>query len=125
MEEQISVLDGLSQEDQVALLRQAVDEYEHLPRRIGRVVDAYLARDLAALWRISQENVGAGAEERRLNEVFTRRLLHERNARMAERAEPRLREGGAFIAVGALHLYGGSGVLAQLERSGWRVTRVY
>jgi uncharacterized protein YbaP (TraB family) len=125
MEEQISVLDGLSQEDQVALLRQAVDEYEHLPRRIGRVVDAYLARDLAALWRMSQENVGAGAEERRLNEVFTRRLLHERNARMAERAEPRLREGGAFIAVGALHLYGGSGVLAQLERSGWRVTRVY
>jgi uncharacterized protein YbaP (TraB family) len=125
MEEQISVLEGLSQEDQVALLRQAVDEYEHLPRRIGRVVDAYLARDLAALWRMSQENVGAGAEERRLNEVFTHRLLHERNARMAERAEPRLREGGAFIAVGALHLYGGSGLLAQLERSGWRVTRVY
>lgn len=125
MDEQISVLEGLSQEDQVALLRQAVDEHEHLPRRIGRVVDAYLARDLAGLWRVSQEGVGAGAEERRLNEVFTRRLLHERNARMAERAEPRLRQGGAFIAVGALHLYGGSGVLAELERRGWRVTRVY
>lgn len=125
MDEQISVLEGLSQEDQVALLRQAVDEYESMPRRIGRVVDAYLARDLASLWRVSQEGVGSGAEERRLNEVFTRRLLHERNARMAERAEPRLREGGAFIAVGALHLYGGSGVLAQLEQRGWRVTRVY
>ncbi len=125
MEEQISVLDGLSQEDQVALLRQAVDENESMPRRLGRVVDAYLARDLAGLWRVSQEGVGAGAEEQRLNEVFTRRLLHERNARMAERAEPRLREGGAFIAVGALHLYGGSGVLAQLEQRGWRVTRVY
>jgi uncharacterized protein YbaP (TraB family) len=125
MDEQISVLEGMSQEDQVALLRQAVDEYESMPRRIGQVVDAYLARDLAGLWRISQEGVGAGREERRLNEEFTRRLLHERNARMAERAEPRLREGGAFIAVGALHLYGGSGVLAQLEQRGWRVTRVY
>jgi hypothetical protein len=125
LEEQVSVLEGLTQEDQVALLRQAVDEYEGMPRRIGRVVDAYLARDLAGLWRISQESAGASAEERRLNEVFTRRVLHERNVRMAERAEPRLREGGAFIAVGALHLYGSSGVLALLERRGWRVTRVY
>jgi uncharacterized protein YbaP (TraB family) len=89
------------------------------------VVDAYLARDLVGLWRVSQESAGTGEEERRLNEVFTRRLLYERNVRMAERAEPRLREGGAFIAVGALHLYGGSGVLALLERRGWRVTRVY
>lgn len=125
MDEQIAVLEGLSQEDQVALLRQAVDEYERLPRTISRVVDAYLARDLAGIWRISQERVGAGEGERRLNEVFTRRLLHERNVRMAERAEPRLREGGAFIAVGALHLYGSAGVLALLERRGWRVTRVY
>jgi uncharacterized protein YbaP (TraB family) len=125
IEEQVAVLAELPQEDQVALLRQAVDQHEHLPGRIERVVDAYLARDLAGLWRISGEGVGAGAEERRLNEVFTRRLLHERNARMAERAEPRLKEGGAFIAVGALHLYGASGVLALLERQGWRVTRVY
>ncbi|HSD99292.1 MAG TPA: TraB/GumN family protein [Burkholderiales bacterium] len=125
LDEQISVLEGMSEEDQVALLKQAVDEYESMPRRLARVVDAYLARDLAGLWRVSQEGVGSGEGERRLNEVFTRRLLHERNARMAERAEPRLREGGAFIAVGALHLYGGSGVLAQLEQRGWRVTRVY
>ena len=125
MEEQVSVFEGMALEDQVALLRQAVDEYERLPRQISRVVDAYLARDLAGIWRISQESVGAGSEERRLNEVLMRRLLHDRNARMAERAEARLREGGAFIAVGALHLYGGGGVLALLEQRGWRVTRIY
>ena len=96
-----------------------------MPRQIGRVVNAYLARDLAGLWRISQENVGTGEQERRLNEVFTRRLVDERNVRMAERAEPRLREGGAFIAVGALHLYGSGGMLSLLERRGWRVTRIY
>jgi len=125
MEEQVSVFEGMSQEDQVALLRQAVDEYERLPRQISRVVDTYLARDLAGLWRISQESRGGGSEERRLNEVLMRRLLHERNIRMAERAEARLREGGAFIAVGALHLYGSGGVLALLEQRGWRVTRIY
>ena len=115
----------MSDDDQVAMLRQAEDEFERLPRQISRVVDAYLARDLAGLWRISQESRGDGPEERRLNEVLMRRLLHERNARMAERSEARLREGGAFIAVGALHLYGDTGVLALLEQRGWRVTRVY
>ncbi|MGH8648529.1 MAG: TraB/GumN family protein, partial [Burkholderiales bacterium] len=125
MDEQISVFEGMSQQDQVALLKQAVDEYEGLPRQIARVVDAYLARDLAGIWRISRESVGTGSEERRLDDVLMRRLLHERNVRMAERAEPRLKEGGAFIAVGALHLYGSGGVPALLERRGWRVTRVY
>jgi len=104
MGEQVSVFEGMSQQDQVALLKQAVDEHERLPRHIGRVVDAYLARDLAGMWRIGQESVGKGYEEQRLNEILTRRLLHERNVRMAERAEARLKEGGAFIAVGALLL---------------------
>jgi len=125
MDEQVSVFEGMSEQAQLALLKQAVDEYERMPQHIGRVVDAYLARDLAGLWRIGQESVGPGDEARRLNEVLMRRLLHDRNVRMAERAEARLREGGAFIAVGALHLYGASGVLSLLERRGWRVTRVY
>jgi uncharacterized protein YbaP (TraB family) len=125
IEEQVAVFEDMPLPDQVTLLRQAVDEYEQLPRQTGRAVDAYLARDLAALWRISQESAGGGAEERRLNDVLMQRLLHDRNVRMAERAEARLTEGGAFIAVGALHLYGSGGVLALLEQRGWRVTRVY
>ncbi len=125
VEEQVSVFEGMPEADQVTMLREAVDNYENLPRLIGRVVEAYLARDLAGIWRIREDSSGKSEEARRFNEAFMRRLLHDRNARMAERAEPRLREGGAFIAVGALHLYGNSGVLALLERRGYRVTRVY
>jgi len=125
LDEQIAVFEGMSEADQVALLRQAVEEYERLPLLIGRLVEAYLARDLAGLWRISEESGGEGAEAQRLRAVFARRLLEERNTRMVERSEARLREGRAFIAVGALHLYGDAGVLALLEKRGWRVTRVY
>ena len=36
-----------------------------------------------------------------------------------------LREGGAFVAVGANHLYGSQGILALIERQGYQVQRAY
>lgn len=125
MEEQMATFEGLPEGDQVALLRRAVDRHERMPRTISRVIEAYLARDLAAMWRIGEESGEGSAEAKQLYETFARRLLDERNARMVERMQARLEEGRAFIAVGALHLYGERGVLAALERRGWRVTRVY
>ena len=122
--EQVEVFDGMTEPEQVALLKYAVDNHERLPQVTGRLVDAYLARDLAGMWRISREN-GDDAETRRLHEVFVQRVLFARNTRMAERMEARLKEGGALIAVGALHLYGDRGVLAELQRRGYRVTAVY
>ena len=53
------------------------------------------------------------------------RLLDERNARMVERMAPRLTEGDAFIAVGALHLPGERGILNLLAERGYRIFRVY
>ena len=123
--EQADVFDGMAETDQVALLRYAVENRQDVARTTGELVKAWLARDLAAMWRISQEGVGAAAETRRLNEVFLQRVLVARNGRMAERMDARLKEGGAFVAVGALHLYGTDGVLALLQRRGWRITRVY
>jgi uncharacterized protein YbaP (TraB family) len=125
VDEQVAAFEGLSEEDQITFLRWAVDNYERLPRTVGRLIEAYLARDLAAMWRISEESDDGSTEARRLNAVFTRRLLEDRNARMAERMQARLKEGKAFIAIGALHLYGSRGVLLLLERHGWRVTRIY
>lgn len=125
LDEQIAVFEGMSEGDQLALMRQAVASHERMPQMVGRLVEAYLARDLAGMWRISEESGGEGAEAKRLRAAFGRRLLEDRNVRMAERAEARLQEGGAFIAVGALHLYGDAGLLALLEKRGYRVTRVY
>lgn len=125
LDEQVEIFDGMPEADQVMLLRRAVAEYEQMPRLIGRMVEAWLARDLAGMRRLGDEAAGGGAEAKRLQESFTRRLLAERNVRMATRMPARLKEGGAFVAVGALHLYGEGGVLAELERRGWRVTRVY
>ena len=64
-------------------------------------------------------------EERALRAKIDKRLLEDRNHRMVERMLPRFDEGGAFIAIGAAHLPGESGVLALLERRGYTVTRLY
>ena len=58
-------------------------------------------------------------------QAFTEQLIDDRNDHMVERMLPRLAEGKAFIAVGALHLPGERGILKQLEDQGYRVTRVY
>jgi len=125
LDEQVSVFEGISEADQVALLRHAVNNYERMPQTIERLIERYLRRDLAGMARISEESGGRGEDAKRLYEVFARRLIYERNTRMVTRMEPHLGQGGAFVAVGALHLHGERGVLSQLERRGWRVTRVY
>jgi hypothetical protein len=125
LDEQVSVFEGMSEADQVALLGHAVNSYERLPQVMERLIGVYLKRDLAAMWRISEENSGGSEETKRISQLFAQRLIYDRNTRMAERMGAQLKQGGAFIAVGALHLHGDRGVLSQLERRGWRVTRVY
>jgi uncharacterized protein YbaP (TraB family) len=56
---------------------------------------------------------------------MTKRVVHDRSVVMAFRMQRELRRGAAFVALGALHLYGDKGVLALLEADGYRSTRVY
>lgn len=56
--------------------------------------------------------------------VFYEALIDRRNVRMAERAAPLLAAGNAFVAVGAAHLPGETGLLRLLEKVGWGVERM-
>ena len=53
---------------------------------------------------------------------FERAMITARNATMAKEAEAFIDRGGAFIAVGALHLPGEKGVIEELRRSGYAVS---
>ena len=57
--------------------------------------------------------------------AFERTMITSRNRTMAERVAPWLEEGGAFIAVGALHLPGEEGLAQLFENAGYTVTPVY
>ena len=53
---------------------------------------------------------------------FEQSVIVDRNRTMAERMQPMLDAGGAFVAIGALHLPGEEGVVALLQEAGYSAT---
>jgi len=122
MQEQIAVFNGMSLDDQVVLLRDAVQNFQLTQDAMEELTQAYLKRDLSALLMLNEK---FKPKDARVYSEMMDRLLVRRNANMAERMHVRLKEGNAFVAVGALHLPGETGLLRLLSAAGYHVTRVY
>jgi uncharacterized protein YbaP (TraB family) len=120
--EQLEVFDGLPLDDQVALLRDAVEQVAGIDAMQAELLAAYKRQDLAAMMAINEAAMATG--DQRLAREFQRRLILDRNHRMAERMEPWLKQGGAFVAVGALHLPGEQGLISLLRQQGYSVRGV-
>lgn len=60
-------------------------------------------------------------EDEELSKIFNDIFLVKRNYNMADRAEPYIKEGSTFIAVGAAHLPGEEGVIELLRKKGYKV----
>jgi uncharacterized protein YbaP (TraB family) len=125
VEEQIFTFDECPMESQVALLRHSLAHQAELAELAEATLGAYLERDLAGLWRLRQQYSARHPEIAAHLAVMTKRVLQDRSVVMAYRMQAELRRGGAFVAVGALHLHGPSGVLSLLEQDGYRAARVY
>jgi len=124
VEEQIFTFDELPMEAQVALLKHSLAHRDELAELGERTLEAYLARDLQAIWRLREEFAARHREIAAYQTALTKRVIHDRSVVMAFRMQRELRRGNAFVALGALHLYGDKGVLALLEQDGWRARRV-
>ncbi len=125
VEEQIFTVDELPMVSQVALLRHNLAHRDELRELAQRTVDAYLVRDLEAIWRLRADYAARYPEIAPHQDALTKRVLIDRSVVMAFRMQRQVRQGGALVAVGALHLYGSRGVLALLEGDGYRASRVY
>ena len=124
VEEQIFTFDELPMESQVVLLKHSLAHRDELIELAERTLEAYLSGDLAAIWRLRQAVAGRHPQIAAHQALLTKRVVHDRSVVMAFRMQRQLRRGGAFVALGALHLYGEKGVLALLESDGYRARRV-
>jgi hypothetical protein len=123
IQEQLDVFEGMSMNDQVALVRDSVEQFSGIEAMHKTLIDAWKERDLAEMLAINEAAMETG--DQRMAEEFQRRLVTDRNQRMADRMQPYLKQGKAFVAVGALHLPGEQGLLKLLEQRGYSVRVIY
>ena len=121
-QEQVAVFNQMAMTDQLALLRSSLAQADQMADMQERMITTYLTDDLDAIAALTQEFMGPDPSG--LNRRFLQRLNDERNDRMLTRMTPYIDSGGAFIAVGALHLTGERGLIRQLRAQGYRLAPV-
>lgn len=123
LEEQLDFLRGMSKDQQIEMIRQAVAEFANMPELFERLIGAYLEGDLPAMETMAEEQLAEVSPN--LREHFIEVGLNQRNRVMLDRALPMTATGGAIIAVGALHLPGETGLIRGFREAGYDVRPVY
>jgi uncharacterized protein YbaP (TraB family) len=114
--QQIAILSGASQADQLASLSETLKEMEEKPDEYERLLRAWMAGDLKDL------DAEALAPLRKASPELFRRLVTDRNARWTRALDARLKgKGRTVVVVGMGHLIGPEGVPAQLRALGYQV----
>ena len=124
-EEQLGAIAGLRPEVAGALLNVAARDVGMNDDLYATMLKLYLEGRPAEILAVGDALGGLSGAERAAEDEFIRALLQGRNATIAERAAPLLASGGAFIAVGALHLAGKTGLIERFRADGYTVTKVW
>jgi len=125
--EQFGALSGFTPDEQLAMLRDTLDEMEKARREnrspVGKLRDAYLSGSLDRLDAEMAEWMDGFDPALKKKVLAT--LITERNLLMADRMAEKLKTGKSyFFAVGAGHLNGEEGLLRLLEKQGFMLERV-
>ena len=122
LKEQGELFSGLTIPEQVKLLTDTVCHYDVVEQDFKALKAFYLKRDLEGLFNYVHRY---SMEENQVYEKLMKKLIEDRNRIMAERMQTVLKEGNAFVAVGAMHLPGEDGILSLLEKQGYSVKSIY
>ena len=117
---QIAMLDGMSNDEQRQLLREALEQVDKGDEQSRRLHDAWRRGDDVTLWR------DMATEMKRDYPGLYRRINVERNDAWLVPLQQRLQagQGTTLVVVGALHLLGSDGVVEKLRARGYKVERV-
>ncbi|MBT8339978.1 MAG: DUF4124 domain-containing protein [Desulfatitalea sp.] len=122
MQEQVAVFEGMSMADQITLLKMTLADLPQLPTFFEQLLQAYVSDDLGQIARLAAKYNSRDQTE--TTQRFMLRINDQRNARMVRRMQSHLARGNSFIAVGALHLSGPTGLIDLLRAEGYQVIPV-
>ena len=109
---------------QIGLLRDRLEAYDSLPEISEMMTEAYLREDLRKMLELSTRFISKESSMKSYDKIYLKHVLNIRNIVMAHYMLAPLRRKSAFIAIGALHLYGDEGILSLLEGYGYTSHRV-
>ena len=127
-DEQIAVFESFTTREQIRMLELTLDEIERVKpgerTQTQALIDAYLSGDMAVVSEVMEE---AMSGDRALMTRFRDIAITRRNNSMTERILALRREQPStvfFVAVGTAHYAGPTGIVAQLQKAGLKVSRV-
>jgi uncharacterized protein YbaP (TraB family) len=118
VDQQIAVFDAISTEEQLTELSHALSSDSAAQSR--SLIEAYASGDEGALARALFDG-----EQVARAPGFYQAVLFERNEHWLPVLESAVAQGDVFVAVGAAHLLGERGLLAELRQRGYSITRVH
>lgn len=124
IEDQLGALAAVPDDQQIAMLKVGLKYIDRADDMTETLVQMYTKRQIGAAMPFQLALAAEAGMPPSIFDGFKKTLLISRNARMRDAALPLLNSGHAFIAVGALHLPGPTGLVALLRQSGFTVTPV-
>lgn len=116
LEELMAAYYAFPMDAQVALLEDRVNTLEQIPASVDAMIKAYLDQDLEEMLALSLKFISPRSRKMGYDKVYLKHVLFIRNIVMAHYMLDSLYRKNAFVAIGALHLYGEQGVLRRLEK---------
>lgn len=113
------VMDDVSREEQLTLLKAVLKRSQKEKETdFEKVLIAYLSGDLDKILATNAKTTGDLVNDQIWQKMKTR-LIEQRNVQMAQRVIEAAQVQSLFVAVGASHLAGESGLVAHLKQAGF------
>ncbi|MEK7322696.1 MAG: TraB/GumN family protein [Pseudomonadota bacterium] len=121
VKQQLDLFDRFSQQEQVVMLEQTLDDIARGPRFLREMLSAWKAGDETRLDDLLNEEYRTTKTAQRMYRI----LIVDRNALMAGKIADMLRRGGTyFVVVGAGHLVGKESVVNLLRGKGYQLEKL-
>ncbi|WP_378946903.1 TraB/GumN family protein [Mesorhizobium sp. ANAO-SY3R2] len=120
--DQLSAMASLPMEFHIKGLVETLKLGDRMDDIIETMIVIYRRGDTGMFWPLFRNALPSSASDESGYAAFEEAMVTTRNKTMAERADPILAQGDAFLAVGAMHLPGPDGLVELFRKAGYTVT---